>query len=112
MRDSSSKWLLTVPMLAVPGIAYAQNIPPIIAVLALSPILVFLFAVILGVVSRSWRVGAAHVGLVAVWLVLFGIAAYWVENDYVIWTPLLLYVAHAIIMLFLIVMRLLRRRRT
>ena len=111
MRISTSKWVLTVSALALPGIAYAQYIPPIIAALALSPLLVMLFAVVLGVVSRSWKIGAAHAGLVAVWIVLFGIAAYWVENDYVIWTPLVLYVGHAITMVILIVKGMLWRAR-
>lgn len=30
-------------------------------------------------------------------------ALYWVENDYIIWTPLALYAAHAAIMLLLVV---------
>jgi MFS-type transporter involved in bile tolerance (Atg22 family) len=103
--------MLTVLALALPGIANAQYIPPIIVALALSPLLVMLFAVILGVVSRSWLIGARHVGLIVVWIVLFGIAAYWVENDYVIWTPLALYVGHAIVMIILIVKRMLGRSR-
>ena len=49
MRISRSKWVLTVSALALPGIAYAQYIPPIIVALALSPLLVMLFAVVLGV---------------------------------------------------------------
>lgn len=37
------------------------------------------------------------------WVVLFSLASYFVENDYVIWTPLALYVIHAAIILVLIV---------
>ena len=111
MRISSSLWLLTVSALALPGMAYAQNISPTIAALALSPLLVMLFAVVLGVVSRSWIVGTAHAGLVAVWVMLFGVASYWVENDYVIWTPLVLYGVHAITMIILIVKGVLRRTK-
>ena len=111
MRISTAKWMLTVSALVLPGIAYAQHIPPIIVALVLSPLLVMLFAVVLGVVSRSWSAGLAHAGLVVVWIVLFGVAAYWVENDYVIWTPLVLYVGHAIIMVILIIKGILGRAR-
>ena len=102
---------MAISALALPGTALAQNVSPIIAALALSPILVFLLAIVLGVVTRSWRVGARHFGLVCVWIVLFAIASYWVENDYVIWTPLMLYGIHAITMIFLIVKGVLQRAR-
>ena len=105
MRIDFSKSLSTASALTLPGIAHAQNIPPVIAALALSPVLVFLFAVVLGIVSRSWRVGVAHAGLVGIWILLFGVASYWVENDYVIWTPLALYVIHAVTLVVLIARR-------
>lgn len=111
MRIKSATALVTIAALALPGIAHAQHISPLLAALALSPILAFLLAIVLGVVSRSWRVGAAHCGLVGIWIVLFGVASYWVENDYVIWTPLAMYVMHAVIMVALIAGAVLRRIR-
>jgi len=93
----------------MPVVAHAQYIPPVFVALALSPILVLLLAMVLGVVSRSWLVGLKHAGLVAIWILLFGVASYWIENDYVIWTPLALYVIHAVIMLILIARGVLRR---
>jgi hypothetical protein len=93
----------------MPIVAHAQYIPPVIVALALSPILVLLLAVVLGAVSRSWLVGLKHAGLVLIWILLFGVTSYWVENDYVIWTPLALYVLHAVIMLILIARCLWRR---
>ncbi len=109
MQFNSSKVLLAVSALTLPGIALAQNIPPIIAALALSPVLAFLLAIVLGVVTRSWRVGVTHSGLVGVWILLFGVASYWIENDYVIWTPLALYGIHAATMVILIIKCVLRR---
>ena len=103
MRPNLLKVILTASALTMPVVAHAQYIPPIIVALALSPILVLLLAVVLGVVSRSWLVGLKHAGLVGIWILLFGVAAYWVENDYVIWTPLALYVIHAFVMVILIV---------
>jgi MFS-type transporter involved in bile tolerance (Atg22 family) len=111
MQINFSKALLAVSALSLPGVAAAQNIPPVIAALALSPVLVLLLAVILGVVTRSWRVGIRHFGLVVVWILLFGVTSYWVENDYVIWTPLALYGIHAATMTFLIARGVLRRVR-
>ncbi len=109
MRTKSSKHIGAVCLLFLPGIAHAQYIPPWMVVAALSPLLVIVFAVILGVVVRNWRVGVAHTGLVLTWVLLFGLAAYFIENDYVIWTPLVLYAAHAVIIVALIVKRVVQR---
>ncbi|MBU2675686.1 MAG: hypothetical protein KJP16_01295 [Gammaproteobacteria bacterium] len=111
MRIGSSKFLLTVSALILPAVAYAQHISPVIAAFAVSPIVVLLLTAVLGFVSRSWLVGIAHAGLVLLWILLFGIASYWVENDYVIWTPLVLYGVHAVALVALIVRGLLRRAR-
>lgn len=111
MRTSSSKCLSIVAALTLPGTAFAQNVPPVIVAMALSPLLVIVLAVVLGVVSRSWRVGAVHAGLVVVWVLLFGITAYSIENDYVIRTPLVLYGLHAVVIVILIGAGVLRRIR-
>lgn len=111
MRNRPATYLWTIAALAVPGIAHAQNISPLIAALALSPILVLLLAIVLGVLSRSWLVGVVHCGAIGIWIVLFGVASYWVENDYVIWTPLALYGLHAVIIVILIAKAVLRRAR-
>jgi len=110
IRIESSRWLGAIFALALPGIAYAQEIHPIFAVLAVSPLMVILLAVALGVVSRSWRIGAAHAGLIVVWVLLFAIASYWIENDYIIWTPLVLFGVHAVTLLILVVKAAARRR--
>ena len=102
MRNAALKYVPATVALTLPGSACAQQISPLIGALALSPIVVMLLALVLGIVARSWRVGAVHAALVALWLLLFGIASYWVENDYVIWTPLALYALHALAMSALI----------
>jgi intracellular septation protein A len=109
MRINSSKFIVMVSALLLPGIACAQHVPLIIVAAALSPLLIILFAVILGVLVRSWRTGAAHAGLIVVWVLLFGIASYSVENDYVIWTPMVLYAIHALIIIALMVLNVKRR---
>jgi len=110
IRIESSRWLWAAFALALPGIAHAQQIHPIFAVMAVSPLLAILLAVVLGVLSRSWRIGAAHVGLIVVWVLLFAIASYWVENDYIIWTPLVLFGVHAVTLSILVAKAAVRRR--
>ena len=112
VRTRSSNFTFAAVLLVSPEIAYGQHIPLVIVAMALSPLLVTLLAVILGAISRSWNVGLAHVGLVALWVLLFGVASYWVENDYVIWTPIVLYGVHAVTMIALIAARAVRWRRS
>lgn len=111
MRLDPSWYMLTAMALLVPGVAYAQQVPPLIAWLAISPIFVLLLAAVLGIASRSWLVGAKHAGLVVVWVLLFAIASFWIENDYIIWTPLALLAVHALMMLVLLVRGLIHRAR-
>lgn len=94
---------------ALPISAHAQNVPPWLVVAVLSPILVFILCIVLGVLTRSIRIGALHAALVLAWIVLFSLASYFVENDYVIWTPLALYTLHSALLLVLIVVEIARR---
>lgn len=109
MRISPSKCLFIVLALTAPVSAHAQNIPPIIVAIAVSPVLVMLLAVVHGILSHSWLVGATHAGLVVIWVLLIGVASYWVENDYVIWTPLVFYCVHAMTLIVLVFVGVLRR---
>ncbi len=109
MRINSSQLAGLVSALFLPGIAYAQHVPTWLVIAALSPLVVILFAIVLGVITRSWRIGGLHTGLVFAWVSLFGLASYFVENDYVIWTPLFLYLAHALLILVLIVVNIVKR---
>ena len=105
------KLVLTLLALALPAIAHAQEIPPLIFVLAVSPVLVAGLAIALGFVSRSWRVGVTHLGLIGIWILLFVVASYWVESDIVIWTPLVLYGIHAATLLVMLTRSVLQRIR-
>ena len=89
--------------------AQAQNVPIWVVVGLLSPLPVFLLCLILGVLARSVRTGAIHAGLVLCWIVLFTLASYSIENDYVIWTPLVLYMLHAVLLLILTAVQIVRR---
>lgn len=99
----------SLPLVLFPGVAHAQHLSALVVAIALSPVLVFLLAIILGIIARNWKVGAVHVGLIIVWILLFGVASYWVENDYIIWTPLFLYSVHALIITVLVIVGIAKR---
>ena len=101
-----------VTLSCIPGIAHAQHIPLWLVAAALSPLLVIVLAIVLGFLTRSWRVGVAHTGLVLVWVLLFALAAYFVENDYVIWTPIVLFAVHSLLILVLIIIHIVKPART
>ena len=92
-----------------PVSAHAQYIPPWLIAAVLSPILVFLLCIILGGITRNIRIGALHAAFVLAWVVLFSLASYFVENDYVIWTPLALYILHSVLLLVLIFVEIAKR---
>jgi hypothetical protein len=91
--------------------AHAQNMPLWVAIGIVSPIPMFLLCLILGIVARSARTGLRHAAFVLAWIVLFTLASYFVENDYVIWTPLALYLLHGMLLLALIFMHVTKRIR-
>ena len=101
--------MVAIMLGAFPVAAQAQYIPTWLIAAALSPILVLLLCVVLGVLARSVRVGARHAAFVVTWVVLFSLASYFVENDYVIWTPLVLYVLHSVLLFALIIMEIARK---
>ena len=93
----------------LPISAQAQYVPTWLIAAILSPILVLFLCIVLGVLARSVRVGATHAMIVLGWVVLFSLASYFVENDYVIWTPLALYILHSVLLLVLIVVEIAKR---
>lgn len=103
----------TVPLAAALGSlsfpAHAQNVPLWVAIGIVSPVPMFLLCLVLGVVARSAATGLRHAAFVLAWIVLFTLASYFVENDYVIWTPLALYLLHGVLLLVLIVMHIVKR---
>jgi hypothetical protein len=90
-------------LVALPTAAQAHGIHPVWIAAVLSPVAVMLLTVILGWLSRSVRLGAIHAMLIVLWVVLFWLASYLVTNDYLIWTPLALYLIHATIIILLVI---------
>lgn len=111
MQIKTSTVIGALSLALLPGVAHAQDFPLWAALAAVSPVAVILLCVFLGVVKRSWRVGAIHAALVIFWVVLFALASYFVTNDYVIWTPIFLYAVHANLILVLIVVGIADRSR-
>lgn len=109
MGRRSLSLILAVVLALLPFSARAQYIPPWLIVGALSPFLVILLCIILGWLNRSLRIGTVHAAIVLGWVVLFSLASYFVENDYVIWTPLLLYLLHSALLVVLIVVQVVNR---
>ncbi len=113
MRKHSSKyaWLLC----AYPSLAHAQHVPVWLVVAVLSPLAVLFLTIVLGVVSKNWRIGAMHAGIVVGWVLLFALVSNIFTNDYVIWTPLVAYAVHTLVILVLImvnIVKLIRGRNT
>lgn len=109
MSPRSISRMLAVVLGALPFSAHAQYIPAWMVVGALSPLLAILLCIILGWLNRSVRIGALHAAIVFAWVVLFSLASYFVENDYVIWTPLVLYLLHSALLVVLIVVQVVKR---
>ena len=109
MRPARLATISAIVLGVLPSVAYAQYIPPWMIAVALSPILALLLCVVLGILTRSLKTGAIHAALIISWVVLFSLASYFVENDYVIWAPLALYVMHCALLLVLIVVAIARR---
>ncbi len=109
MSARSLSPIFAVILGSLPFSAHAQSIPPWLVVGVLSPFLVILLCIILGWLTRSVRTGALHAAIVLGWVVLFSLASYFVENDYVIWTPLFLYFLHSALIVVLIVVQVAKR---
>ena len=82
--------------------AHAQQLPGWVVGGALSPVAALFLITVLGWRSRSWITGALHAGLIALWIGLFWVASVYVTNDYIIWTPLVAYALHLLVLIWLV----------
>ncbi len=111
MRSFFATWLMITVGILAPSVAWAQKINAAIFIPAVSPIFVIGLAIFVGYCGRSWLIACSHLGLVLVWIALFWISSVYVTNDYIIWTPLALYVAHAVGMIVSSVVKIAKRGR-
>lgn len=82
--------------------ALAQHIPLWVVAGVLSPALAMLLLVALAIVAPGVGRARHHLVLFAAWIVLFLIASNFVTNDWVIWTPMHLYILHLALLSFLV----------
>ena len=97
-------------MIIVSPLAYAQEVPTVIAIAALSPIIMMALAGVLGWLDRSLLTGLKHIALVFLWVAVFLVLSSVVTTDWLICTPLVLYGAHGLWMLGKVVSILVKRR--
>jgi len=109
MSTRSISLFTAVAFASYPISAQAQYVPIWLIAGVLSPLLAFLLCVILGLLTKSIRTGGRHAIIIFIWIILFSLTSYFVENDYVIWTPLVLYALHSALLVVLIVRQIIRR---
>ena len=109
MNTRSISLFASVTLAAYPISAHAQNVPIWLIAGVLSPLIAFLLCVILGLLAKSIRIGGRHAIIMLIWIILFSLASYYVENDYVIWTPLILYVLHSVLLVVFVAVQIIKR---
>ena len=109
MNTRSISIFTAVTLASYPISAHAQYVTNWLIAGVLSPLLAFLLCVILGLLAKSIRIGDRHAIIILIWIILFSLASYFVENDYVIWTPLVLYVLHSVLLVVLIAVQIIKR---
>ena len=107
-----NRCLAGVLLLLVSPPALAQKIPLWVAAGVLSPVWALVLVIALALCAP--RVGKAglHSKLLALWIVAFLLASFYVENDWVIWTPMHLYVLHLVLLPIFLFRQLVRRIET
>lgn len=69
--------------------AHAQRIPDFVIALAVSPLILFVFSIVLAVVAKSWKLGFASVLVGVFWVAWFILASIFIESDPIIWAPII-----------------------
>ena len=109
VNTKSISLFAAVTLAAYPIAAHAQNVPIWLVAGVVSPLLAFLLCGILGLLAKSSRTAGRHAIMILIWIILFSLASYFVENDYVIWTPLILYILHSVLLVVLIAVQIIKR---
>ena len=87
----------------------AQEVPLWIVVGVVSPALAFSLAASLALISPGLGKASLHLKLLALWIATFLLTSFVVENDWLIWTPMHLYIAHLALLPIFVFRQLLRR---
>ncbi len=101
--------LLGVLLVLVSPPALAQKVPLWVVAGVLSPALALVLVVALALSAPRLGKAGLHIKLLVLWIVAFLLAAYFIENDWVIWTPMHLYILHLALLPIIVFRQLLRR---
>lgn len=98
-------------MLVSPA-ALAQKVPLWVVVGVVSPVLALVLVGALALSAPRRGKAGLHVRLLVLWVVAFLVTSFFVENDWVIWTPMHLYILHLALLPIFVFRQLLRRIET
>lgn len=73
---------------------FAQEVPLWLVVGVVSPALALMLVASLALISPGRGKAGLHLKLLVLWIVAFLLASFFIENDWVIWTPMHLYILH------------------
>ena len=104
-----NRCLAGVLLLLVSPPALAQKVPLWVVAGVLSPVLALVLVIALALCAPGLGKAGLHIKLLALWIVAFLLASFFIENDWVIWTPMHLYILHLALLPIFVFYQLLRR---
>jgi hypothetical protein len=104
-----NRCLAGVLLMLVSPPALAQKIPLWVVAGVLSPGWALVLVVALALTAPRLGKAGLHTKLLLLWIVAFLLASFFIENDWVIWTPMHLYILHLALLPILVFRQLLRR---
>ncbi len=107
--DLLNRCLAGMLLVLLPPAALAQEIPLWVVVGAVSPVLALVLVGALAFAAPRRGKASLHVRLLVLWIVAFLLTSYFVENDWVIWTPMHLYILHLALLPIFVFRQLLHR---
>lgn len=108
----SDRCLAGVLLMLVSPAALAQKIPLWVVVGVASPVLALAMVGTLALAAPGPGKAGLHFRLLVLWVVAFLLTSYFVENDWVIWTPMHLYILHLALLPIFVFRQLLCRIET
>jgi hypothetical protein len=90
----------------------AQKVPLWVVAGVLSPVLALVLVIALALSAPRLGKASLHIKLLVLWIVAFLLASFFIENDWVIWTPMHLYILHLALLPIFVFRQLLRRIET
>ena len=107
-----NRCLAGVLLLLVSQPALAQRIPLWVVAGVLSPVWALVLVIALALCAPRRGKAGLHSTLFALWIVAFLLASFFIENDWVIWTPMHLYILHLAFLPIFLFRQLVRRIET